>query len=208
MCPARTHFTCTIEGCSSPHVARGLCSRHWQKWKRNGDPLGGDLPRGTGRRHLSEHVLTLGTDDCYFWPFSKNAAGYGVVFVDGRHRIVSEYVCEKVHGQKPSSAHSAAHNCGMQSCCNPRHLRWATRSENELDKRLHGTAVNGERHFFSKLSDAEVDQIRALSREMRNCELAAKFGISRGHVTGILKGHTRKNRTFQPPLPETERSAA
>lgn len=49
--------TCSIEGCERDLRARGWCSAHWQRWRRNGDPLGGaagprvrkslDFPDGT-----------------------------------------------------------------------------------------------------------------------------------------------------------------
>jgi hypothetical protein len=31
---------CTVEGCASPHLALGYCSRHYSRFKRWGDPLG------------------------------------------------------------------------------------------------------------------------------------------------------------------------
>ena len=30
---------CTIDGCDSPQVGKGLCSKHWQRLKFHGDPL-------------------------------------------------------------------------------------------------------------------------------------------------------------------------
>lgn len=30
--------TCDIEGCENKHEARGLCSKHYLRWKRHGDP--------------------------------------------------------------------------------------------------------------------------------------------------------------------------
>ena len=29
---------CSISGCDRPHHARGWCSTHWARWKRNGEP--------------------------------------------------------------------------------------------------------------------------------------------------------------------------
>jgi hypothetical protein len=29
---------CSIDGCSRPAVARGLCTKHWRRWKTHGDP--------------------------------------------------------------------------------------------------------------------------------------------------------------------------
>jgi hypothetical protein len=31
--------TCSIEGCDEPHLCRGWCSKHYQRWKHHGDPL-------------------------------------------------------------------------------------------------------------------------------------------------------------------------
>ena len=50
-CPGRGHHlvrgddvpdrTCSIEGCDNAHYSRGWCQRHYGRWYRNGDPLGG-----------------------------------------------------------------------------------------------------------------------------------------------------------------------
>lgn len=33
--------TCTIEDCDRPAIARGWCGRHYDTWRRTGDPEGG-----------------------------------------------------------------------------------------------------------------------------------------------------------------------
>lgn len=38
---------CSIPDCGGQVVARGWCSRHWQRWRRYGDPLGSAPPRVT-----------------------------------------------------------------------------------------------------------------------------------------------------------------
>ena len=30
---------CSVDGCERPAYARGWCSRHYQRWRNNGDPL-------------------------------------------------------------------------------------------------------------------------------------------------------------------------
>lgn len=32
-------MNCTIQGCEGRIVARGYCGKHYQRWKKNGDPL-------------------------------------------------------------------------------------------------------------------------------------------------------------------------
>lgn len=34
----REHFSCTIEGCNYPHKSRGLCNKHYERWRKTGDP--------------------------------------------------------------------------------------------------------------------------------------------------------------------------
>lgn len=34
---------CSVEGCDRPHLSRGYCSAHWQRWKRKGDPGAADV---------------------------------------------------------------------------------------------------------------------------------------------------------------------
>ena len=31
--------TCNLHGCNEPHFGRGYCNKHWQRWRRHGDPL-------------------------------------------------------------------------------------------------------------------------------------------------------------------------
>lgn len=47
--------TCSVEGCDDPHTARGFCKRHYRRWRRHGDPLG-------GRRHYDLHALATETE--------------------------------------------------------------------------------------------------------------------------------------------------
>lgn len=45
--------TCSIDGCGRDVAARGWCQRHWQRWRRTGDPEG-SIPRGS-RRDAWQH---------------------------------------------------------------------------------------------------------------------------------------------------------
>lgn len=53
-----TDRECSIEGCEKPVDAKGWCSAHWARWKRHGDPLGGQPPRMSVETTLAE-VLWL-----------------------------------------------------------------------------------------------------------------------------------------------------
>jgi hypothetical protein len=54
--------TCTVEGCDRDSRARGWCQRHWQRWRRTGNPTG-SIPRGQRRdawTHGSRRGYELG----------------------------------------------------------------------------------------------------------------------------------------------------
>jgi hypothetical protein len=47
---------CTIPGCPNPSNARQLCTMHYGRWRRHGDPLAGGPPKDI-RRGESEYLL-------------------------------------------------------------------------------------------------------------------------------------------------------
>jgi len=87
-----------------------------------------------------ETALTQETDECIIWPFTNHTNGYPSI---GHGRHVNRVVCERAYGKPPSLKHQAAHSCGVKLCINKRHVRWATRAENEADKLKHGTSLLG-----------------------------------------------------------------
>lgn len=129
-----------------------------------------------------EWVMLQQTGDCIIWPFTQHTNGYGSI---GHGIRVHRLVCERAYGPPPE-AQDAAHSCGVKLCVNPRHLRWATRSENEADKERHGTKARGERSGRAKLTAADVAFIRAASGTNR--EIARRFGISDVQVSAIRRG--------------------
>lgn len=138
---------CSIEGCESPHRARGWCNSHWLRWRRFGDPLGKAPERRPGKpvAYLHEIVFAYEGDECLIWPFSKDRKGYGQVRFAGKLHIVSRLACQEANGPPPTPKHEAAHSCGNGhlACATKRHLSWKTRTENMADKVMHGTSMRG-----------------------------------------------------------------
>lgn len=131
---------CTGRGCDRPVIARGFCRRHYLRWYKHNDPEAGRTARGEPMRWLKSQIAFDG-EDCLTWPFNRNTRGYGTV---GRHNA-SRVMCELVHGPAPSRSHDAAHSCGLghKGCVHPKHLRWATKKENQADRYIHGTLSKG-----------------------------------------------------------------
>jgi hypothetical protein len=139
--------------------------------------------RGEPMRYLLAHMW----DDCPKWPFARGRGGYGHIQHDGKVRDVHRLVCEMAHGPAPSPNHDAAHECGKgaEGCFGASCIVWKTKSDNQIDRRQHGTSPRGEGCPTSKLSEADVRAIRALRGQETQREIAARYGINRVTVSDI-----------------------
>ena len=69
---------------------------------------------------------------------------------------------------------------------NQGHLRWATPVENHADKIGHGTTNRGERQGASRLTEAQVLEIRGLAGLVSKAEIGRRYGVDRSHVSKII----------------------
>lgn len=189
---AESKRICSVKGCDKPTgvpgTARGWCGMHYARWKAHGDPsVTKKVANGQAVSFLRRAISYQG-DECLIWPFARDAHGRGVVCVEGKTRKVSRVVCESVHGPAPSKRHQGAHSCGNGhiGCVNPKHLRWATISENQMDRVEHGTSNRGERQGRSKLTEAQVREIRRLANTMEASKIAKMFAVTDGNVRHIV----------------------
>lgn len=173
---------CDLAGCGRKHWAKGLCKKHYEKKRVTGTLS----PIHHGTRAFVDAAITSDTDDCIIWPYRLNDGGYGVVTHEGKQTPVHRVVLIKTKGSPPSPALVAAHApviCHDRRCINPKHLRWATRSENEADKALDGTRPFGSSNGQSKLSEPQVIQIKSDKRTQAT--IASDYGISQPLVSAI-----------------------
>lgn len=97
-------------------------------------------------------------------------------------------MCELRNGPPPTPGHQATHSCGRgaDGCVNPNHLRWKTNAENQLERYQHSGPVRG-----TKLTLAQVAEIRALKGKQKTREIANLYGTSETNVRDIQSGRTR-----------------
>lgn len=195
----RQPLRCSVENCDGKHVGLGYCGNHYRRFKRYGDPLGGPpspRPRGTALEWLLSHKNYRGRG-CLIWPFLRTESGYTIIDYNRKQTSASRAMCIEVYGPPPTPQHEAAHTCGKghEGCVHPLHLRWATSSENEEDKKIHGTDNRGERHPMVKLTVGDVIAIRSMKGNLPLKEVARIFGVSESNVCGI------QNRRFWRWLP-------
>ncbi len=183
---------CEVDGCARPHLARGFCVMHYHRWERHGDPLGGGKFRGEVQDYFYNVVMKYAREDCLLWPYSTDGYGYGTISFGGagKYAKVHRLACHLVTGPPPSPDHEAAHNCGngAAGCCNPNHLRWATRSDNQRDRIAHGTSNRGSKHGMSKLVEDDVLTIAKMKGHVSQSKLAKMYGVSQPTVASIHSG--------------------
>lgn len=172
---------CAANGCCKPVRRRIWCGAHYEKFLKYGDPLGGvrsNAAPGEPLAFIDEHIGTS-SRDCIIWPFGCFANGYGSVFFEGKNVGAHVVSCEKAHGKRPHEDYEAAHSCGTRPCINEHHLRWATKPENAADRLVHGTDNRGERHSMSKLTEADVLEIRQSAGKIDAQEFSELHGVTR-----------------------------
>lgn len=174
---------CSIQNCCKPRSIRGWCNVHYKRWLSHGDPLAGRTPNGEMFSFL-ETAFVFQSDDCLLWPYGKNEKGYGRLHIGGKLRRAHRVVCETVHGAPPTETHEAAHGCGVRSCVNPRHLRWARPVENQSDVTRHGTRTQ------TRLTEGQVRDIIAAYGVVSGPQLAKQFGVSQTTISDIHRQKT------------------
>lgn len=143
------------------------------------------------RSASKEWLLSQATwtrDECLFWPFARNSAGYGVFKAAGEYILAHRFMCTLENGVPPHETSLALHTCanGHKGCVNPKHLRWGDRSINYEDSVGEGTAAFGERHGHAKLSLSDVLAIRSTSSSAQDASEA--FGVTAGQIRRIRAG--------------------
>lgn len=124
---------CSVDGCDKKHHARDYCMRHYYRWKRNGDPLGG------GRRYESAEESfekrTTWVNNCLVWTASNVPSGYGIIYTPGlKSMYAHRYAWERANGPIPDGM-QVDHICWNTSCVNLDHLRLASQSQNNANRK-------------------------------------------------------------------------
>lgn len=126
-------------------------------------------------------------------PYRRNGYPSVVLCGAGVGRVwksVHVLVLEAFVGPRPTG-HHGAHGDGNPINNAVENLRWATPSENNADKAMHGTQYRGESVGSSKLTADDVRKLRDLrAAGVKNCELTRRFGVCRNTISNITSGRT------------------
>jgi hypothetical protein len=151
--------TCSEGGCDEQPIARGKCSRHYEKMRRESKRTGIPLPPLVRRRSrngltnedrfhakvskdgpIPAHRPGLGA--CWIWTGGTGNSGYGAFFLHGKqigaHRAAYELFVDPIpdglepdHLCHPSDGSCLKNTkCPHRLCVNPAHLELVTHREN------------------------------------------------------------------------------
>lgn len=171
--PQKRTIPRTCESCGEPFfaqpcdVAKGwgrFCSRACANDAQHGE--------------LRYIVMDCGYETpCWVWQgHIQKGTGYGTLGIHLAHRLS----WERVNGSVPEGL-DLDHLCRVRCCINPAHLEPVTRRENVM------------RGVVPKLSDEDVQEIRLLLGKERQDSIAARYGVTPGHISRLMASLRRKD---------------
>lgn len=180
---------CLFDGCGEPNHAKGYCPKHYERYRRYGDPsiIRMKVTDSGEIREFLIDAINSSVDHCIIWPYAL-AGKYGVYrSLEPKSDYAHVYVCIRAHGDRREPGIQVRHLCGEALCVNPRHLRWGTQSENQQDRILHGTYQYGDKNPGAKLRAKDVVAIREMAASGTPLKsIAAIYGITPSNVSVIV----------------------
>lgn len=121
-------------------------------------------------------------DACWEWKAYRNRDGYGVFTIQGKNYLAHRIAWLLLTGVEPGQM-NVCHTCDNPSCCNVRHLWLGTHRQNMEDCAKKRRTCSGERHGASKLTLAEICEIRTSDETLK--ELSEQYGVSFQQISRI-----------------------
>lgn len=202
--------TCSIPGCTNPHRARGLCHNHYEvarhdrlRTKRTPPPdrIGEEWRSAVGYEGWYE-VSNLGrvkrigrcrgayigrllkqTHFSPYWTVKLYRANIG------KWQRVHRLVATAFLGIGQGAVCEVNHIDGNGTNNHVSNLEWVTKTQNRQHA-LHVLGHYPSGHGNSRLTWAQVTEIRSLGDQMTQGEIGRRFGLDRSGVSRILAHRT------------------
>ena len=183
---------CTVENCDRKIYAFQLCEKHYVRFKKYGNPLGGIKNHATPEERFWRFVQKF--DGCWKWSGKKNN-GYGA-FSKGSKKdgafLAHRFSWELHNKQKIPKGMFVMHKCDNPECTNPEHLMIGTPKQNTQDMIAKGrkktVAPVGLGNVKSILNEEKVRLIRESNDS--HAAVGRLLGVSSNCVRGVRTGRT------------------
>lgn len=205
-----TQRSCAVDGCDNTRIqARGLCTTHYKRWYKHGDPLvkvkkyapkGATLQERMDFHGYKEVQRIDGITPCHEWVALRDDNGYGRVWNGSRVEFAHRAAYRQHYGQLDDDA-DMMHQCDNPPCINPEHLKPGDDGLNALEKVQRNRSLNGELSHWHKLTDEQVEAIRSefTGKRGQQSRLAEKYGVAPSYISVLVRGLSRKRPTNWRP---------
>lgn len=125
--------TCSIKNCLKHARGHGMCSAHYTRWRRTGDPqpqlrVLHQTPDVT--EYFDARVVKgPESSDCWVWTVGIHTDGYGRASIKGQQWLAHRLSYELHVGLIPEGM-VLDHTCMNRPCVNPEHLQVLTARAN------------------------------------------------------------------------------
>ena len=127
--------------------------------------------------------LRPASNGCIEWVAHRNRDGYGRLGIDKKLKLAHHVSWFLKYGVWPKQLN---HHCDNPACVRPSHLYEGNAKQNQADCIARKRKPRGEACTFSKLTQAQVDDIRRLhTTRMSLEEIAEQFGVTPIYVNAI-----------------------
>jgi hypothetical protein len=126
--------------------------------------------------------------DHWLWTGARTSTrpdAYGQIWVDGKKVLAHRLSCALFNGPLEEGC-LALHTCHIRLCVCPDHVGPGRHRENMWDRDWSNRVAYGERQGRAKLNEETVRAI--LKAQGTSSQIAARFGLTRGHVANIRAG--------------------
>lgn len=146
-----------------------------------------------------KNKFIVAQNGCHEWIGAMQSNGYARFSAFGRSMYAHRFSALLKFGIVKSSI-DVCHKCDNRKCVNPDHLFLGTRKENMQDAVSKGRQAKGDKlsvlHTgdkcsFTKLTYAQVDEIRRLKQEgLKTKTISALFNVSADNIRKIVRFDT------------------
>ncbi|MDD5371529.1 MAG: HNH endonuclease [Anaerolineaceae bacterium] len=127
-------------------------------------------------------------DGCMIWQGGSDKDGYGIFTYEGKTYRAHRVAYELFNGELGNGMF-ACHTCDTPSCANPEHIFEGTSDDNKKDCVSKNRHSHEESHGRSKLTSAQIHDIRdAYELGINIVAIAKVYGISHTMVSNIGRG--------------------
>lgn len=166
---------------------REISRNSWRKI--HGDPE-------TEMERFERSIERITESGCWIWSGALGQDGYGKTSSKGKDIRAHRWAWHLFKGAIPEGM-QVCHRCDVPTCCNPGHLFVGSHMDNERDKRAKGRDFKLPPHRETKLTEKQVAEIRAARGNVRQVDLAKRYGVHHSHISRIQTGDSWNNASDQ-----------